>query len=95
MRLELNISVKTAERHRTQLTDRLEVHDFANLVRLAIKVGLVAVAFLDVWQGYRVRQMVESIGVPYGSRTRVAAVKGKRPIVIQRNFAAWIALDRT
>jgi len=33
-------------------------------------------------------------GVPYGSRTRVAAVKEKRPIVIQRNFAAWIALYR-
>ena len=31
-------------------------------------------------------------GVPYGSRTRVAAVKEQRPIVIQRNFAAWIAL---
>jgi hypothetical protein len=34
-------------------------------------------------------------GVPYGSRTRVAAVKEKRPIVIQRNLAAWIALYRT
>src|SRR5258706_7669481 len=31
-------------------------------------------------------------GVPYGSRTRVAAVKKKRTTVIQRNFAAWIAL---
>jgi hypothetical protein len=31
--------------------------------------------------------MIESIGVPYGSRTRVAAVKEKRPIVIQWNFA--------
>ena len=36
-----------------------------------------------------------SCGVPYGSRTRVAAVKEKRPLVIQRNFAAWIALYRT
>ena len=33
-------------------------------------------------------------GVPYGSRTRVAAVKEKGPIVIQRNLAAWIALYR-
>ena len=32
--------------------------------------------------------MVEVIGVPYGSRTRVAAVKEKRPTVIQRNLAA-------
>ncbi len=39
--------------------------------------------------------MIESIGVPYGSRTRVAAVKEKRPIVIQRNLAAWIALYGT
>ncbi len=37
----------------------------------------------------------EEIGVPYGSRTRVAAVKEKRPIVIQGNLAAWIALYRT
>jgi hypothetical protein len=34
-------------------------------------------------------------GVPYGSRTRVAAVKEKRPIVIQGNLAAWMALYRT
>ena len=39
--------------------------------------------------------MIESIGVPYGSRTRVAAVKEKQPNVIQRNLAAWIALYRT
>ena len=34
----------------------------------------------------------KNVGVPYGSRTRVAAVKEKRPVVIQRNLAAWIAL---
>ena len=39
--------------------------------------------------------LIESIGVPYGSRTRVAAVKEKGPIVIQGNLAAWIALYRT
>ncbi len=39
--------------------------------------------------------MIENVGVPYGSRTRVAAVKGKRPVVIRRNLAAWIALYRT
>src|SRR5437867_1858931 len=39
--------------------------------------------------------MLRNVGVPYGSRTRVAAVKEKRPIVIQWNFAAWIALYRT
>ncbi len=34
-------------------------------------------------------------GVPYESRTRVAAVKEKRFTVIQGNLAAWIALYRT
>jgi len=37
---------------------------------------------------------IENIGVPYGSRTRAAAVKEKRPGVIQWNLAAWIALYR-
>jgi len=34
-------------------------------------------------------------GVPCGSRTSVAAVKEKRPMVIQWNLAAWIALYRS
>jgi hypothetical protein len=42
-----------------------------------------------------IRKMLRNFGVPYGNRTRVAAVKEKRPIVIQRNLAAWIALYRT
>lgn len=37
----LNISVKTVESHRAQLTERLNIHDVASLVRLAIKTGLV------------------------------------------------------
>jgi hypothetical protein len=37
------------------------------------------------------KSILVNFGVPYGSRTRVAAVKEKRPIVIQRNLAAWIA----
>ncbi len=36
----------------------------------------------------------EDFGVPYGNRTRVTAVKEKGPMVIQWNFAAWIALYR-
>ena len=43
----------------------------------------------------RIRKNAKEFGVPYGSRTRVAAVKEKRPMVIQRNLAAWIALYRT
>lgn len=39
--LELNIGVKTVESHRTQLMDRLDIHDVPGLVRFAIKVGLV------------------------------------------------------
>ena len=34
---------------------------------------------------------IDSFGVPYGSRTRVAAVKEKRFVGIQRKPAAWIA----
>jgi DNA-binding NarL/FixJ family response regulator len=37
----LNISGKTVESHRTQLMERLDIHDIAGLVRFAIRVGLV------------------------------------------------------
>jgi len=37
----LNISTKTVESHRSQLTERLGIHDVAGLVRLAIRTGLV------------------------------------------------------
>lgn len=37
----LQISVKTAESHRTQLMERLDIHDVTGLVRFAIRVGLV------------------------------------------------------
>jgi DNA-binding NarL/FixJ family response regulator len=39
---KLNISVKTAETHRTQLMDRLDIHDIAGLVRYAIRVGIIS-----------------------------------------------------
>jgi len=37
----LNIGVKTAETHRTQLMQQLDIHDIAGLVRYAIRVGLI------------------------------------------------------
>jgi len=37
----LNISVKTAETHRTELMERLDLHDIAGLVRFAIRTGLL------------------------------------------------------
>ncbi len=40
----LNVSVKTVEAHRTQMMERLNIHDIAGLVRYAIKIGLVEVA---------------------------------------------------
>ena len=43
----------------------------------------------------KISKLLRENGVPYGSRTRVAAVKEKGPVVIQRNLAAWIALYRT
>ncbi len=39
----LSISVKTAEKHRMQLMERLDIHDVAGLVRYAIQTGLVVV----------------------------------------------------
>jgi DNA-binding NarL/FixJ family response regulator len=37
----LNISFKTVETHRLLLTNRLNIHDIAGLVRYAIKAGLI------------------------------------------------------
>ncbi|MEK7875699.1 MAG: response regulator transcription factor [Pseudomonadota bacterium] len=38
----LKLSVKTVEAHRTQIMERLGIHDIAGLVRFAIRVGLVS-----------------------------------------------------
>jgi DNA-binding NarL/FixJ family response regulator len=37
----LRIAVKTVDTHRTQLMERLDIHDVAGLVRFAIQMGLV------------------------------------------------------
>jgi DNA-binding NarL/FixJ family response regulator len=37
----LNLSVKTVETHRTQLMDRLDIHDVPGLVRHAMRIGLI------------------------------------------------------
>jgi DNA-binding NarL/FixJ family response regulator len=37
----LNITLKTAEKHRSQLMQRLGIHEIAGLVRYALRVGLV------------------------------------------------------
>ena len=39
--VRLGISVKTAESHRTRIMSKLDVHETANLVRYAIRRGLV------------------------------------------------------
>ncbi len=39
---ELNISLSSAETHRTRLMERLDIHDIAGLVRFALQNGLVA-----------------------------------------------------
>jgi DNA-binding NarL/FixJ family response regulator len=38
----LSLSVKTVEAHRSQIMERLGIHDLAGLVRYAIRVGLVS-----------------------------------------------------
>jgi len=41
MARRLHLSVKTVDTHRTQLMDRLDIHDVAGLVRYAIRTGLI------------------------------------------------------
>jgi DNA-binding NarL/FixJ family response regulator len=38
---ELHISVKTVEKHRQSLMDKLNIHDTAGLTRHAIAVGII------------------------------------------------------
>lgn len=38
----LNLSIKTVDSHRTQLMDRLDIHDIPGLVRYAIRNGMVS-----------------------------------------------------
>ena len=38
----LQISLKTAETHRSQLMEHLDIHDIAGLVRYAVRMGLVS-----------------------------------------------------
>lgn len=38
----LNLSVKTVETHRTQLMERLDIHEVTGLVRYAIRMGVVS-----------------------------------------------------
>jgi len=37
----MNLSVKTVETHRSQLMERLDIHDVPGLVRFAIRVGMI------------------------------------------------------
>jgi DNA-binding NarL/FixJ family response regulator len=39
--VKLDLSIKTVDTHRTQLMERLDLHDVAGLVRFAVKMGLV------------------------------------------------------
>ena len=39
---KLNLSTKTVDTHRTELMQRLDIHDIAGLVRYAIRVGLIS-----------------------------------------------------
>jgi DNA-binding NarL/FixJ family response regulator len=38
---ELEISIKTVEKHRSHLTQKLDIHDTAGLTRYAIEAGIV------------------------------------------------------
>jgi DNA-binding NarL/FixJ family response regulator len=45
--LELNISVKTIEKHRQNLMDKLNIHDTASLTRYAIASGIIESSVQD------------------------------------------------
>ena len=38
---DLSISIKTVEKHRQQLMDKLNIHDIAGLTRYAISKGVI------------------------------------------------------
>ncbi|MEW5910814.1 MAG: response regulator transcription factor [Thermodesulfobacteriota bacterium] len=40
--VKLDLSIKTVETHRTQIMDRLDIHDVAGLVRYSIRRGLIS-----------------------------------------------------
>ena len=42
----LDISTKTVESHRSQLSERLDIRDVAGLVRFAIRTGLIRIGFV-------------------------------------------------
>lgn len=42
---DLGLSVKTIETHRSQIMERLDIHDLAGLVRFAVRVKLVSADF--------------------------------------------------
>jgi DNA-binding CsgD family transcriptional regulator len=44
---ELGISVKTVEKHRQRLMEKLNIHDTAGLTRHAIAAGIVKTASVD------------------------------------------------
>lgn len=51
----LGVSIKTVEAHRSQLMDRLKIHDLPGLVRYAMRAGLIPPEnpTNDPWSGHR------------------------------------------
>jgi DNA-binding NarL/FixJ family response regulator len=39
---KLHLSVKTIESHRSQIMERLDIHDMAGLIRYALRKGLIS-----------------------------------------------------
>jgi DNA-binding NarL/FixJ family response regulator len=59
----LNLSIKTVEKHRQQLMDKLNIHDIAGLTRYAVAHGVVE-------STGRIRGVAENLGEP-GAAVRV------------------------
>ena len=66
-------------------------HDFRPLHFTNYDLTVAPPHFTVWWVRTGPLGVVSEFGVPYGNRTRVAAVKEKRFVGIQRRLAAWIA----
>ena len=54
--LKLGISAKTVETYRAQLTERLDIHHVAGLVRYALEAGIVSIDQPPLAQAIRLNQ---------------------------------------
>lgn len=91
---ELGISIKTVEKHRANLMNKLNIHDTAGLTRYAIGTGVIEVtqpmgSCGANWPGATERaerERLASLGSPYTSRAHIYQLR--KPQHLQAGSAA-------